>query len=414
MTLGQRIQELRRQQGLSQEALGEALGVSRQAVSKWELDNGIPELDTLIAMSRLFGITVGQLLGVEDAKKETEYTQHDTRAQEQDDRIESLLHLYTEQKAKDDDRARLDRLKRLAVAGVAAAVLVTVMFVRLGSLSNTVRLLRSDLSNLQVSVSSSQNNLTGQIRNTIHSILAEEARLLNTFGWEITDIDLERKTATLQLDATMKEYSAGSLMQFCAKYETVDLTEGQTVSEWVEGPDFSSRITLPMNHHTELTIRVKDSAGNIREQPVDENIYSLHPDSFILNAYNLTVPFAVTIRGFGTTSTTVRAEGAGVTITSSYPEIFRPIHAEMRAYVNDTEILCEVLTITPSGRDKGVFVAELQSGYYDLTLKNHDKLSVRLTVTDNLGRSEEFFEYAIASDGDLMSPPVAVPMDPLN
>ena len=47
-------------------------------------------------------------------------------------------------------------------------------------------------------------------------------------------------------------------------------------------------------------------------------------------------------------------------------------------------------------------------------IKNHDKLSVRLTVTDNLGRSEEFFEYAIASDGDLMSPPVAVPMDPLN
>ena len=51
MTLGQRIQELRKQHGMSQEALGDALGVSRQAVSKWEGDNGIPELDTLIAMS---------------------------------------------------------------------------------------------------------------------------------------------------------------------------------------------------------------------------------------------------------------------------------------------------------------------------------------------------------------------------
>ena len=36
MTLGQRIQELRKEQGLSQEALGEKLGVSRQAISKWE------------------------------------------------------------------------------------------------------------------------------------------------------------------------------------------------------------------------------------------------------------------------------------------------------------------------------------------------------------------------------------------
>jgi hypothetical protein len=86
----------------------------------------------------------------------------------------------------------------------------------------------------------------------------------------------------------------------------------------------------------------------------------------------------------------------------------------MRAYVNDTEILCEAMTITPSVRDKGMFAAELQSGYHDVTLKNHDKLSVRLTVTDNLGRSEEFFEYAIASDGDLMRPPMAAPITPLN
>ena len=38
MTLGQRIQALRKEKGLSQEALGEALGVSRQAVSQWEAD----------------------------------------------------------------------------------------------------------------------------------------------------------------------------------------------------------------------------------------------------------------------------------------------------------------------------------------------------------------------------------------
>lgn len=66
MTLGQRIQEYRKAAGLSQEALGEELGVSRQAVSKWESDGGVPELDTLIAMSRRFGVTLGALLGVEE------------------------------------------------------------------------------------------------------------------------------------------------------------------------------------------------------------------------------------------------------------------------------------------------------------------------------------------------------------
>lgn len=65
MTLGQRIQELRKGIGLSQEELGERMGVSRQAVSKWEGDQTIPELDKLIGLSKLFGLPVGQLLGVE-------------------------------------------------------------------------------------------------------------------------------------------------------------------------------------------------------------------------------------------------------------------------------------------------------------------------------------------------------------
>ena len=69
-TLGRRIQEARKAAGLSQESLGERLGVSRQAVSKWEADTSVPELENLIAMSRIFGVTIGALLGVEPAAEE--------------------------------------------------------------------------------------------------------------------------------------------------------------------------------------------------------------------------------------------------------------------------------------------------------------------------------------------------------
>ena len=72
MTLGQRIQELRKGLSLSQEELGEKMGVSRQAISKWEGDQTIPELDKLIALSKLFGLTVGQLLGVENLPESPE------------------------------------------------------------------------------------------------------------------------------------------------------------------------------------------------------------------------------------------------------------------------------------------------------------------------------------------------------
>lgn len=65
MTLGQRIQAHRTRLGLSQEGLGDKLGVSRQAVSKWEADRAVPDTDKLIALSKLFGLSLNELLQVD-------------------------------------------------------------------------------------------------------------------------------------------------------------------------------------------------------------------------------------------------------------------------------------------------------------------------------------------------------------
>lgn len=51
MTLGQHIAQKRRELGLSQEQLGQEMGVSRQAIYKWESDATVPEIDKLIALS---------------------------------------------------------------------------------------------------------------------------------------------------------------------------------------------------------------------------------------------------------------------------------------------------------------------------------------------------------------------------
>ena len=67
MTTGQRIAQKRKEAGLSQETLGAELGVSRQSIYKWESDTALPEIDKLVALSRRFGVTVGWLLGVEEA-----------------------------------------------------------------------------------------------------------------------------------------------------------------------------------------------------------------------------------------------------------------------------------------------------------------------------------------------------------
>ena len=62
MNIGEKIQEHREKNRLSQEMLAEKLGVSRQSVSKWELSQALPEIDKIVAMSRLFEITTDELL----------------------------------------------------------------------------------------------------------------------------------------------------------------------------------------------------------------------------------------------------------------------------------------------------------------------------------------------------------------
>jgi transcriptional regulator with XRE-family HTH domain len=89
--LGSKLYELRKKSGLSQEAFAEKLGVSRQAVSKWECGASLPDTDNLITISKLYGVSLDELIGneastcqdhtVETAEKnEPEYEDEDEKA----------------------------------------------------------------------------------------------------------------------------------------------------------------------------------------------------------------------------------------------------------------------------------------------------------------------------------------------
>lgn len=62
MTFGEKLQTLRQRSGMSQDALAEKLNVSRQAVSRWERDETMPETDKVVALADLFGVTTDYLL----------------------------------------------------------------------------------------------------------------------------------------------------------------------------------------------------------------------------------------------------------------------------------------------------------------------------------------------------------------
>lgn len=74
MTLGNRLYEMRKEKGLSQEKTAEMLGVTRQTISKWETDQSTPDFDKILPLCELYGISTEELLT--GKKSESFYTEN--------------------------------------------------------------------------------------------------------------------------------------------------------------------------------------------------------------------------------------------------------------------------------------------------------------------------------------------------
>ena len=75
MSFGENLRNVRKQRGVTQEELAELLGVSRQAISKWESDGGYPETEKLLVISKTLNISIDYLLNDVSVMEEKEKTE---------------------------------------------------------------------------------------------------------------------------------------------------------------------------------------------------------------------------------------------------------------------------------------------------------------------------------------------------
>ena len=90
IAFGTKLMDLRKGKGLSQEELGNQIGVSRQTVSKWELNLSTPEMDKLIGLGDLFQISIDELLGREAGISGVE--QENTEYEQLNKKMDDILH----------------------------------------------------------------------------------------------------------------------------------------------------------------------------------------------------------------------------------------------------------------------------------------------------------------------------------
>lgn len=290
-TLGRRIQEARKAASLSQESLGERLGVSRQAVSKWEADAAVPELENLIAMSRIFGVTIGALLGVEPEAAEDrsegdapeapgEGAEDAAPAGELTDRelaaVEAIVRKYLEAAR----RPRWSRRKKIAVsAGICGATLAAALALGSGfsALGSRLDQVQSQVYGIESSVGSQIGALAGQIRD----ILDEDSNLFAVSQAQVTDYDLTAETVTLQVSAQAKSWQDNTTALFTAL-----LSDGRQFSAEASGKNgtfTAQNWTLPMDQEILLSASLTTDGVTAADQL--ETLYDCLPGNFRLDVW---------------------------------------------------------------------------------------------------------------------------------
>ena len=254
MTLGERISALRKEQGLSQEALGELVGVTRQAVSRWEADRAVPDVNNCVAMSRVFGIPLARLLELEEGGEPPDLTEDQLH----------LLERLTEQYAAAQRKVR--RRWRWPVILLACALLVGAAWLWewLNDMNRTIEYLSGELAGLQ-------GEIVSGVGDRVQESLAAESSLITDYALEVRSADVAEHTITYGVTANLKEAAPETAVSLMARCGSEIVT---TRAERGAGLSCSGEITVPIRDDTTLYL-VVEAGGESRSQILE----AVYPES---------------------------------------------------------------------------------------------------------------------------------------
>ena len=391
MTIGTRIAQKRKELGLSQEALGEQLGVSRQAIYKWESDSALPEIEKFIALSRLFGVSAGWLLGVEDAERPAdtpnaaESSGELTEAQLK--MVEEIVARYLAAQPQPLPKKRRILLKTcIAIAGVCLAAGMYNTVSRLDQLNSQYNNLQNSVSNITYSVNSQINGISTRVE----SILKAQNNLTADYGTEIIASDLGRNTVTFTARAVPKTYEEGMDAFFLA-----DSGDGpaEFPAELAPGRTFTGEITTELTDNIVLSVVFISPDGVRQTQLLDTydglfgytlptEYINLDSNMTFMDVANGTVTFANNDR-----YVSFRKISASTNLTPYDMPVAKAVSFRMGLFRNRTLMTWLEPCAKPStfhGFEDHEFFCLPEN--YSVSITDKDTLCFALFVTDEYGR----------------------------
>ena len=249
MTLGQNLQTARKAKGLSQETLAEQIGVSRQALGKWEKDTALPGLDNLQAAAQVLGVSVDTLLGTEAAGPAPAVT------------LDAMRDLLA---ARDAEQRKHRRLWGLL--GAAAAVVVVLLLVvqnlayqrKMQSLTDSYAMLQSQLSSTTADLSTRMDELQDAVRQGKSTVLE--------WRWVPVDKlhrDVQSSWMPVLVQVTPSESTTGMTARLSVTYgDTTELHDMGVLA----GDIYQAQLVFTVGQTYDLTIQWTAADGAVANE----------------------------------------------------------------------------------------------------------------------------------------------------
>lgn len=340
MTLGNRIASLRKAAGLSQEALAAKLGVSRQAIGKWESDATLPSLDNLHQLAKELGVSIDALLTGEAAEAQNGAEARPAQTPLSLEGIQALL----DSSARSERRRQRHALLWLGTPAVLAALVLAAGLVwqngQLVILRGQLETVKGSVATLDGSVASLQNRLDNFTPSTPQTTPAES--LLASWDVQTKEYSAADGRVLMSLSATPR-----TITEDCALRLTFVLSDGQSLSMDAvrgEGDVFLAEGWVPLAESYTLNVSLTRGDETKAEQ--------LYTEFTFAGQYEMQIrelPFVAQSAShiaFSETFT-VRQEAGGyeIPVEVCYSEGGRPYQWPVKAWVTGTLAGEEVLDL---------------------------------------------------------------------
>ena len=238
MTLGQNLQAARKAKGLSQETLAEKIGVSRQALGKWEKDIALPGLDNLQAAAQVLGVSVDTLLGTGCADPAPAVT------------LDAMRDLLAARDAEQRRRRCLWGL--LGAAGAIVAVLL--LIVQNMAYQRKMQSLTDSYANLQQQLGSTTAALTARMDELQDAVRQGKSTVLDWHWIPLDKLhkDVQNSWMPVLVQVTPSESTAGMTARLSVTYGD---TTGLYDMDELPGSCYQAQLVFEVGQTYELTVQ---------------------------------------------------------------------------------------------------------------------------------------------------------------